>query len=346
MTYLRNCWYLIAWADELGDQPLSRTILGRPTVVFRTQGSGALVALADRCPHRFAPLSKGKVVGDTIQCGYHGLQFDAAGRCVRNPFSSAAPAAAEVASFPVIEHERGIWIWPGDPKRKDEGLLPSLPHQVDPRQKCVFGLTTANADYRLLSDNLMDLCHVSFLHPGFGGDHYAPKVRSRENADKSITADFLTESMPNFMGPTVPYEHLRNHDTIRWVAPATHILHSRMGPVGEEPTLHFHSAHILTPETEHSAHYFWSSSRDKDSPRTNEEMIAFLSHVFNNEDKPMVEAVQRNMGDEDFWTLNPVLLPTDAGAVRVRRRLAAMIAAEKETPDSVEPAPATLPGKA
>lgn len=332
MTFLKNCWYMFAWAHEIGDAPFARTILDIPVVLYKAGSDGRLIALLDRCPHRFAPLSLGKVAGDRLQCGYHGLEFDDRGKCVRNPFSSATPPA-KVASFPIIARERAIWIWPGDPEKASEALIPGIAHHEDPDQQCVFGLTKVKADYRLLSDNLMDLSHSAFLHPAFGGLNYMPKVKSWEHADQSVTADFLIESMENFIGPAISAECIRNNDRIRWIAPATHILDSYMGPVGEEPTLHIPSAHILTPETTHTTHYFWSSGGRKDSGMTDGEMTAFLEQVFDLEDKPMVEAVQRRMGEDDLWDLRPILLPNDTGAVRVRRRLASMIATEQDMSD-------------
>jgi len=86
------------------------------------------------------------------------------------------------------------------------------------------------------------------------------------------------------------------------------------------------SAHILTPESETTTHYFWSSACAKDFPMPDEALIEVLIQAFDHEDKPMVEAVQHRMGTRDLWDLDPVLLPTDAGTVRMRRKLAALIA--------------------
>ena len=85
-TYLRNAWYVAAWSDDLLDgQLLPRTIMKEPIVLYR-KSDGKVVALEDRCPHRFAPLHMGKIVnGDCVQCPYHGLEFDASGACVLNP---------------------------------------------------------------------------------------------------------------------------------------------------------------------------------------------------------------------------------------------------------------------
>src|SRR5947207_10718713 len=81
---LRNAWYIAAWADELGAEPVARRICGEPLVLFRDKANQA-AALADRCCHRAAPLHMGTVVEGGLQCGYHGLIFDGLGRCVAIP---------------------------------------------------------------------------------------------------------------------------------------------------------------------------------------------------------------------------------------------------------------------
>src|SRR5207302_146543 len=110
--WMRNCWQVIAFSSEIKHVPLARTVLDEQVVLFRTS-SGEAVALADRCPHRFAPLSIGRVVGDTIQCGYHGLCFDRDGVCVRVPGQDSVPARARVQKYPLVERHTFAWIWMG-----------------------------------------------------------------------------------------------------------------------------------------------------------------------------------------------------------------------------------------
>ena len=85
-TYLHNAWYVAAWSDDITEgQLLGRTILKEPVVIYRMP-DGKVAALADRCVHRFAPLSMGKIVsGNRVQCPYHGLEYDTSGACVLNP---------------------------------------------------------------------------------------------------------------------------------------------------------------------------------------------------------------------------------------------------------------------
>ena len=118
--YLRNCWYAIGWSDELGAQPLGRALLDQRVVLWRGE-DGSPIAMRDRCPHRLAPLSRGKCVDGTIACGYHGLRFNAQGVCVHNPFSERISPNLKVATLSVREHQAMLWIWPGDPSRAECG---------------------------------------------------------------------------------------------------------------------------------------------------------------------------------------------------------------------------------
>lgn len=81
-----NAWYVAGWDHEITSKGiLARTVAGRPLALYRTQ-DGRAAALADACWHRLAPLSQGKLVGtDGIQCPYHGLQYNSAGRCTSMP---------------------------------------------------------------------------------------------------------------------------------------------------------------------------------------------------------------------------------------------------------------------
>ena len=100
MPFIQNIWYAAGWANELADNLVPRTLLREPVVLYRTEG-GKAVALADRCAHRFVPLSRGKRKGDIIECGYHGLCFDASGACVFNPHGDhTIPRAARVRAIP------------------------------------------------------------------------------------------------------------------------------------------------------------------------------------------------------------------------------------------------------
>jgi phenylpropionate dioxygenase-like ring-hydroxylating dioxygenase large terminal subunit len=89
LKFLRESWYVAARAVEVTRQPLARTLLDEPVVLYRGE-DGTAVALEDRCCHRHLPLSMGKLEGDRLRCGYHGLLFAPDGRCVEIPGQASA----------------------------------------------------------------------------------------------------------------------------------------------------------------------------------------------------------------------------------------------------------------
>src|SRR5688572_5843341 len=171
-SLVSNAWYMAALSEELSSEALfSRTILNVPLVLFRKR-NGAPVAFKDRCPHRFAPLSLGKRNGDTLQCGYHGMVFDATGACIANPVCPNAPISdfARVPTLPIIERHRLIWIWMGTPERAKPEEIPNYFQYDHPEWAGATHQMVVNANYMLLADNLMDLSHVSFVHADILGN--------------------------------------------------------------------------------------------------------------------------------------------------------------------------------
>src|SRR6185503_11457274 len=125
--FVRNAWYIGAAREELGSEPLGRLMLEDPIVIYR-KADGAPVAMEDRCCHRRAPLSKGKVEGDQLRCGYHGFLHDSEGKCVWVPGTDRIPSGARVKGYPTVETHKWIWIWMGDPAKADPALVPDFRH--------------------------------------------------------------------------------------------------------------------------------------------------------------------------------------------------------------------------
>ena len=164
-AFLMNCWYVAAWDHELLDgKILARTLLNKPVVLFRGE-SGKYVALDDRCCHRAAPLSMGRLEGDCIRCMYHGLKFDDSGTCVEIPGQDRIPPTFTVYSYPIEERNHLIWIWMGDPALADPDLIEDFHWRDDPGWQSKGELLPLKANYRLLVENLCDLTHVPFIHP-------------------------------------------------------------------------------------------------------------------------------------------------------------------------------------
>ncbi len=126
-AYVRNLWYMAAWAEEVPDGGmLARTLLDKPWVIHRL-ADGTYAMLEDRCPHRFVPLSIGREARrcDPLPLSRAGLR---AGRGLRafSPFPGDPPAHVRAASMPVVEKYRGLWFWPGDPALADPATDPRL----------------------------------------------------------------------------------------------------------------------------------------------------------------------------------------------------------------------------
>jgi phenylpropionate dioxygenase-like ring-hydroxylating dioxygenase large terminal subunit len=179
MTFVRNAWYVASWAHDLTTEPLAETILGENIVLWRGE-DGVPRAAEDVCPHRFLPLSKGRVRGNHLQCGYHGLTFDGTGVCVHAPTQAAPPDAPPIRTYPVHENMGMVWIWMGDPAKADTDDIYDLPQYHQDDWGVGFGdALDVEANYLLLCDNLCDPTHVNYVHPTTLGN--------RDGVDAPIT---------------------------------------------------------------------------------------------------------------------------------------------------------------
>ncbi len=318
--YVHNCWYMAAWAEEVpAGGMLSRRLLDRNWVIWRLS-DGTLAMLADRCPHRFAPLSKGEVAGDTIRCGYHGLGFDKNGACVHEPFGKTPPKS-HVDALPVVEKDAGIWFWPGDPKLADPTLISDFAFCTGPEH--LRDRFTVAANYEYVTDNLMDLSHADFVHRESFGTNDAlinhGKQTVKHDDDGAIWNNWdMTGAPPQeWQKPMLP-EGARTNQRLhmRWHAPATMALYITFenATTGEHIVPPMVNPHIITPETQDRSHYFYTREHGEDAE-------AMFRKAFLEEDKPMLEAVQQGFDGQDFWEAKPLVLETDAGAIRCRRRL-------------------------
>jgi phenylpropionate dioxygenase-like ring-hydroxylating dioxygenase large terminal subunit len=162
--FLRNYWYAAGWSRDFSvGTPTGVTMLNDPIVIYR-RGDGVLAALQDRCCHRFAPLSMGRVEGDNLRCMYHGLKFDPSGKCIEIPGQPKIPPQARVRCYPILDQHSVAWIWMGDPALADESLIPDFVGIDDPRWVMKPGRMDYKANYMLINDNLLDLSHLAYVH--------------------------------------------------------------------------------------------------------------------------------------------------------------------------------------
>lgn len=336
MPFVKNAWYAASWDHELGDAPLAKTLLGEHVVLYRT-ADGTAHALRDACPHRFAPLSLGKIAGDRIVCPYHGLEFDASGACVRNPHGKGAiTTALAVRNYPLTCRYGMIWIWMGDADLADETRLPPLTKLEDDTYSWVHGGLHVSSNYEMVIDNLLDLTHVEFLHPLLASEGNSERTTFRpEQVGQVVSSynDIKDEPVSGLFQIlwTSDATTADMHAHMHWHAPSNLALDVGMYTDESDGGPKIPSVHLLTPETEDSTHYFWAAGRNRQ--HGNDQVSGMLHYgtqnAFENEDEPMIRAVRSRMQSNDLFAHRPALLPMDEAAVRARRVLAAMIKAEQ-----------------
>ena len=331
--FVMNDWYVAAFAEEIKDQLLARTLLGRRLVLYRTS-AGHVVALEDRCPHRSMPLSAGTLTQDTIVCGYHGLRFNAEGDCIEVPSQASCPKNIGIRAYRT--HERGavVWIWMGEAAQADLSQLPPQDWMDSAEWERSQGYLSLQGSYVRLHENLLDLTHLSFLHAkSFGTPDYA------KAAFESVIGDGQFALLRNVVPTTLPPVWARPTGLTgpgqaarivrsEFLSPGLHevsvTFYDCHLPDSERPQFRIRTAHMPTPETATSTHYFIVHGRDfaLGDPSTTRFMheqlfVAFQEDV---DGLALQEQALAQTRPEDLYEFS---VAADAPAVAMRRYLLA-----------------------
>jgi len=298
-NYPLNCWWVAAFGDEVGREPLARWMLDTPVVLYRTE-AGEAVALEDRCPHRQAPLSSGRIRGDAIECGYHGFQFGSNGRCVRVP-SMSAPAPIKVESYPVREIGPLIWIYLGDMEKIDEVPPPPvIDWAADPGFNIRKGWMEIAANYLLLKENVLDLTHLGYVHAESFQitDWVNPPVVTTEGDKVTYRQEFIRSPLaPGYalslgLEPGTPWNRVGTGTVL---SPASHVSTVEFfdpdAPAVSTGRTCF--AHLTTPIDNETMHYFFIAGRNHaNDDATMDGLTQILLKGFK-EDQDILEKVQK-----------------------------------------------------
>ena len=168
-------WWPVALDDEAQDGPVALTLLGQPLVLWRG-ADGVPVVLTDRCPHRGARLSMGRLHEGTLQCPYHGWRFDGGGRCVAIPAQPGfQPPTSSAAGCHAVRQAHGLlWVGLGAATQP----LPAL-DGVAPRRLIYGPFDVATSAPRAV-ENFLDTSHFAFVHEGWLGAADHPEVPHHE----------------------------------------------------------------------------------------------------------------------------------------------------------------------
>ena len=195
---VRRAWYVACASSELREQVLARTLLGTPMVLFRGP-EGKPGALLDRCAHRNAPLSVGKVVGQRIECRYHGWQFGTDGRCLKIPGLCAEmeqKIARNVPRFAVLEQDGFVWVY-ATPDVEPQGRPFAVPALGEGGVE-VRRTVRVESPLHAALENALDVPHTAVLHRGlFRGVREPHRIKARvsRTAD-GVQAEYLGEPRP------------------------------------------------------------------------------------------------------------------------------------------------------
>jgi vanillate O-demethylase monooxygenase subunit len=340
-----NAWYACAYDVEVKKELLARTVCKQKLVLYRKL-DGSVAILEDACWHRLLPLSKGRLNGDEVTCGYHGLVYNADGRCTHMPSQETINPSACVRSFPVAEKHRFVWVWPGDPALADVALIPDLHWNDDPAWAGDGKMIRVNCDYRLVLDNLMDLTHETFVHGSSIGQQAvaeAPFVATHGDRSATVTRWMEGIDAPPFWAGQIRrasgYEGAVDRwQIIRFEAPATINIDVGVAPSGSGAPqgdrsrgVNGYVLNTITPETDHTCLYFWAFARNYclGDQRLTHELREGVASIFR-EDELILEAQQQAIDEHpgySFYNLN-----IDAGSMWMRKLIAKMIAAETGGP--------------
>jgi phenylpropionate dioxygenase-like ring-hydroxylating dioxygenase large terminal subunit len=330
-----NAWYVAATSDEIGEELKERYLLGRSVLLYRTR-DGHAVALDNRCPHRSFPLSNGSRDGDNVVCGYHGMTFDQAGRCVLAPSLGRALAGVTVQSFAVVERHPLVWIWMGDPASADENDIPVHDDLSSPNWRTISGYFHVEANYVGLHENLQDLSHFEYLHrSSIGAADRAPADVTVDDRPEGV---FMTRVQTGMVPPllwrrllTLKDERLTRTIRESFVSPALCTADTTISVDGQEDAHKYNIrlTHFVTPESQDTTHYFWFLFRNF---MTEDDGVSDLFHDGISaaflEDKIALESIAKLVRNDDRSDFKELSFPSDRPGVLLRKRIAEFAAKE------------------
>ncbi len=328
--YVRNRWHVAALSEELTDRPLGRVMLDEPVVLYRL-ADGTPVALEDRCLHRQAPLSLGWVEGDNLRCCYHGLLFDRDGCCVEVPSQTRVPPNAGLRTYPVTERQGFVFIWMGDPDCAGDVEPYDFPWAEKEGWRHLHAQFHAKCNWQLLVDNLLDVTHIAYAHRttiGAAGVAVGAQAKTERDGDRVVVSRWMFDIDP---APTHVAATGYNGKVDRWqrveFAPPGFIWLkvgvAKAGTGAEKGEtdgilIDRHTLHIITPETDGTCHYFWTTAHEAAAVTAEQEQIIYDQSVKAfNEDLVILEG-QQTRRDAGRPTID---INADAGAIQARQVL-------------------------
>ena len=244
-----DAWYAVMRSEQLGSTPQKFSLFDQPLVLFRGEG-GHPGALLDRCPHRSAPLSLGRIESGQLECPYHGWRFSTGGACTAVP-GSCRPAdhpSRRATSFVAREQQGFIWVYAQSNAAPSSDPF-SLPYLDEKDYRTVHASLLMEGSLHATAENALDVPHTAFLHRGLfrkSGSNPPIDVVVRRWHDR-VEAEYIGEPRPGgVLGRMLaPQGGLVTHFD-RFVLPCVAQVEYRLGEKS-----HLIASTLLTPESEY-----------------------------------------------------------------------------------------------
>ena len=306
--YIRNCWYVAGLSKEFEPEKLTgHKIANRPMVIWRTK-EGKVVAFDNRCAHKRFPLSEGRLMDDgNLECAYHGLRYNDAGRCFAIPSNpdGPIPPQAQLKPFPVIEQDELVWVWPGDPAKTSLRKPPRSPEIGDAEWETIdSGPMDVPANYLLLIENLLDITHFYPLHAGNIGDLENSRIpieyeEGEIDGNKYIKTIRQVQNykQPPYLADWFVYDVVDRHHTHCMMSPGFTRVVMRNAPPGELGTdkeRGYVLMHTHTPVDERNHFWRWIVNCKKDHMSGGDPKMSAAKRV---------ASTFPNVVEEDHWVL-------------------------------------------
>lgn len=346
MEFIRNAWYVAGWSSEFSNDLKAIKLLDEKIVVFRTS-KGRVVALEDCCPHRFLPLSMGKLIGDNIECGYHGLTFSCEGNCIRIPSQKKIQKNLYVSTYPIFEKYDIVWIWMGEKSLAKNCEIFDMPQFTDSGWETHQGeVLHLKSNYLNVAENLVDPAHVSFVHPTTLGNSSSEDVPVEfDTSGKVIVAwRWIRNSPP--IGFFKEFPGYKNN-VDRWhyyylYLPSIAVID--FGSIDSKEKINekerhlgtqIFAIHFLTPVSKNQTIDRWMHIRNVAlGDDFVSEKIDNMFKIAFAEDKNILEAIQNQIDIKD--NKNFVHIGIDKGAIIYRKRIRELIKSESENKETIK----------